>query len=262
MTQILSSEKQGLIFEIRSARIVEETEETRKHVLYTVQVRFLTGNDDMSPSVIERRYTHFFNLYESLYENYPLLIQDIVFPRKVLFGNFENELISNRSMQFEGLLNYIASKSILRSSKAMQVFLQEPELSIAKEYIQEDNYKSAYEVLEKNFKLINKVCLDRSPAVILTLSKLVGVLAKLPIDENNVKWAELAIYRFNGISDSDLLEIYIPLLHTCIDIYLAANKDTGDLENQLRTFEKQGIKGSDKKNLFNAIDSVELRILN
>lgn len=34
------------------------------------------------------------------------------------------------------------------------------------------------------------------------------------------RWAQLALKRYEAVSDSDLLLIYIPLLHTCISIWL------------------------------------------
>ncbi|KAK9878413.1 hypothetical protein WA026_022054 [Henosepilachna vigintioctopunctata] len=132
MTQISGGEKKNLVFEIISARIQEEVNE-RKYVIYNLQVRHLSGNDDLRPSLIERRYSQFLNLYNSLKIEYPELLVSIDFPKKVLLGNFDNDLISTRSIGFETLLKHIAANSLLRNSKSLVIFLQEPEVTQAKE---------------------------------------------------------------------------------------------------------------------------------
>lgn len=153
---VSGNDKQGLVFEIISARISEEAEE-KKHVIYTLQVRFISGNDDLSPSVVERRYTHFLNLYNDLRKEQPQLMANIAFPKKVLIGNFDNELISTRSTGFESLLKHISLESKLRCSNALLKFLQEVELNKAKDLLDKKDHVLAYPVLENNFKLLNKV---------------------------------------------------------------------------------------------------------
>ena len=145
-----------MIFEIISARISEESED-KKYVVYTLQIRYISGSDDLSPSVVERRYTQFLNLFNSLKKEFPSLMANLLFPKKVFTGNFDNELISTRSTGFESLLKHISGESKLRTSKAMQIFLQEPELSRAKKLLDEKSYNEAYEVLESLFRLLNKV---------------------------------------------------------------------------------------------------------
>lgn len=260
MTQILSTEKQGLVFEIISARISEEPED-KKYVIYTLQIRFITGSDDLSPSVIERRYTQFASLYNVLKKGFPSSMTNIVFPKKVLTGNFDNELISARSSGFESLLKHISGESKLRTSKAMQIFLQEPEIMRAKELLDEKNYREAYTILENTFKLVNKVFSDRSHAVILTLCRLVACSAEIPASLYSLKWADLALYRFDGVSDSDILELYVPLLHTCIKIYYSNDKNKDELETQLQNFQRQGVKNIEgRKNLFTAVNEVEEKV--
>lgn len=260
MTQILNPDRQGLVFEIVSARISEESDD-KKYVIYTLQIRYISGNDDLSPSAIERRYTQFFNLYNSLKKDFPTLMANMVFPKKVLTGNFDSKLISTRITAFESVLKHISSESKLRTSKAMQIFLQEPELSRVKELLDEKNYNEAYEILEQSFKLLNKVFLDRSHAVILNLCRLLGCSAEIPGSVHSLKWADLTLYRFDGVSDSDLLELYVPLLHTCVKIYYANDKNTSDLEEQLLNFQRQGVKNIDgRRNILEAVNEVEKKI--
>lgn len=150
------NDKQGLTFEIISAKIADHTEE-KKYVVYTLQVRFISGNDDQCPSAIERRYTHFLNLYNDLKKEQPQLMANVVFPKKVLYGNFENELISSRSTGFESLLKHISQDTRLRNSNAMLNFLMDVELTQAKELIEINKYELVCPLLEGIFKLLNKV---------------------------------------------------------------------------------------------------------
>lgn len=149
-------ESDGLIFEILTGRISEEPED-KKHVMYTLQVRFVSGNDDLTPSVIERRYTQFESLYNSLKKDFPAQMANVVFPKKVLIGNFVNDLISARSTAFESVLKHISHNSKLRTSRAMQIFLQEPELAEAKALFKEQKFAEAVYKMESIFKLLNKV---------------------------------------------------------------------------------------------------------
>lgn len=82
---------------------------------------------------------------------------NITFPKKKLFGNFDNDLITQRSTEFQTFLNYVSSESKLRFSNAMLVFLQENELTKAKSYLELKNYTEAAALLEQNFILLNKV---------------------------------------------------------------------------------------------------------
>lgn len=82
---------------------------------------------------------------------------NIAFPKKVLLGNFDNELISTRSTGFESLLKHISLESKLRSSNSLLRFLQEVELMKAKDLLEKKDHVVAYPILENNFKLLNKV---------------------------------------------------------------------------------------------------------
>ncbi|KAH1024352.1 sorting nexin-20 [Dendroctonus ponderosae] len=259
MTQIMNADKQGLIFEIISARISEKPED-KKYVIYTLQVRFISGNDDLTPSVIERRYTQFETLYTLLRKEFPTMFQDIAFPKKVLTGNFDNELITARSTAFEGILKRISQETKLRTSRAMQLFLQEPELSEAKQLLASHSYAAAYEGFQKIFKLLNKTFSDRSHAVILTLCRIVACCSECPTLEESLKWTKLALYRFDGVSDSDVLELYLPLLNASIKVYEGHKKNTEELSAQIEMFRKQGVRDVEGRELARAVNEVEAKL--
>lgn len=82
---------------------------------------------------------------------------NIVFPKKVLYGNFDNELISTRSTGFELLLKHISQESRLRNSNAMLTFLSDVEMNQAKILLEKKEYEIVFPLFEKTFKLLNKV---------------------------------------------------------------------------------------------------------
>ncbi|XP_050309886.1 sorting nexin-21 [Anthonomus grandis grandis] len=257
MTQILDSNMQGLVLEVISANISDEVPD-KKYVLYTLQIRYISGNDDLTPSVIQRRYTQFQNLYNSLYKEFPAKLGDISFPKKAYTGNFSNELIMERSTAFEQFLKHIASDSQLRTSKAMHLFLQEPELTDAKQQIEVKLYDVASQKLENIFRLLNKVFSDRSHEVLLILCRLVACSAESDTpDPARLKWANLALYRFNGVSDSDLLELYMPLLHSCVKIYNSNNQSAEELTSQLQKLQRKGMRDVEGRTLLIAIQELE-----
>lgn len=74
-----------LKFEIVSSRTVEGFENEKKFVAYMVQARQATESRvlDPDPANVERRYTHFLDLYNGLKKEFPALLSNISFPRKV-----------------------------------------------------------------------------------------------------------------------------------------------------------------------------------
>lgn len=256
-----SGNDEPLLFEITSAHISEATEVEKKHVIYTLQVRHISGTrEDTVPSTVDRRYTNFYNLYNALRTEEPELMSTIAFPRKVLTGNFDNKLISTRSTGFESLLKHISIESKLRTSPSLLNFLQDVELEKAKKYIEEKQFFFAVPLLENNFRLLNKVYTDRSPAVLLALCRLLGCCISLPGSPNALKWADLALHRYEGVSDSDLLELYVPLLQVCIKLWRQHERDTKTIEERLSDLKRQGCKVDENLSLLDAVNKVEEKI--
>lgn len=258
-TIILGNQNQGLAFEIISARISDSNEEKR-HVIYTLQVRYIVSNNDCNPIVIERRYTHFLTLYTALKQAFPLLMNNVSFPKKKLIGNFDNQLISARSTEFESLLKHVSHNSKLKSSEALLTFLQEVEVIEAKQLMEKKYFPLSLHLLENIFKLLNKVYTDRSPAVLLALCRLLACNISIPGSPSSIQWADIALHRYDGVSDSDLLELYVPLLQTCIPIWRESGRNADDLKRRLNDLKRQGIKVNEHLGLMEAVNNVEMRL--
>ncbi|KAL3280555.1 hypothetical protein HHI36_003784 [Cryptolaemus montrouzieri] len=98
---------------------------------------------------------------------------------------------------------------------------------------------------------------DRSPAVLLSLCRLLGCAASAP-NLNCRKWAELALHRYEGVSDSDLLPLYVPIMQICIKQGL--NRE--DLEQRLLNLSKTGFVVNKKYSLLLEVDTLEKKVLN
>lgn len=253
-------EKEPLLFEITAAHISDDSLVEKKHIIYTLQVRHASGKEDSYPSTIERRYTHFYNLHNDLKTEFPQLMTSVCFPKKVLLGNFDNKLISERSTGFESLLKYISNESKLRNSNALLKFLQDIELEKTKAILEQKQYSEAYPLLESNFRLLNKVYTDRYPAVLLSLCRLLICSTMIPGAPDAQKWADLALHRYEGVSDSDLLELYVPLLKTCIKVWSQLDRDVKVLERRVEDLKRQGFKNTEDVDLLTAVDNLEKRL--
>lgn len=185
---------------------------------------------------------------------------EISFPKKKFTGNFDNELISTRSTAFEALLAHIATESKVRMSKPMQTFLQEPELSEAKELFDRQSYALAFDKFQSVYKLLTKIFLDRSQSLLLTLCRIIVCCEECPKLDQAIYWCDLVLYRFDGVSDTDLLELYLPLIHACIKIYEANSKNTEDLNARLFNMRMQGINDNNTRSLLQVLNDVEHKL--
>lgn len=257
---MIGVEKEPLLFEITAAHISDDSVDEKKHIIYILQVRHASGKEDSCPSTIERRYTHFYNLYNDLKAEFPQQMSSIAFPKKVLLGNFDNKLISERSTSFEALLKHISNESKLRNSNSLLRFLQDVELEKIRTILKQKNFSEAYPLLENNFRLLNKVYTDRSPAVLLSLCRLLACSTLIAGSPYAQRWADFALHRYEGVSDSDLLELYVPLLKTCLKFGRQLDRDKDILEKRLEDLKRQGFKVTENIELLDAVEFLEKRL--
>lgn len=77
---------------------------------------------------------------------------------------------------------------------------------------------------------------------------------------NSLKWANLALHRYEGVSDSDLLELYVPLLKTGIQVWDQNDMSKDDLEKRLASIPKQGLIVRHNESLSDAVDRVDQKL--
>lgn len=253
-------------FEIPFAHVMpppneNENATVKKYVAYDLSIRQDSINStDPNPVTIERRYSDFLNLYDALRKDHPQLMLNVAFPKKAFMGNFSSDLIAERSAAFEAFLDHIVASSILREANSFLQFLHGKELTKACRLLDERRNELAVPMLEDCFRLLNKIFLDRSRAVLLLLCRLVAACTTSPVPHPSAeKWAELALRRFDGVSDFDLLTLYIPLLQTCVHLWWQRGRDNAPLQERLKAMESKGIPVKNGKTLSQAIHALDPR---
>ncbi|CRK97396.1 CLUMA_CG010786, isoform A [Clunio marinus] len=257
---------EGLItnFEIQFARILPSDEQgsnLKKYVVYDLTCRQDTSSAaDTNPTTIERRYTDFLRLFDALRKDFPQLLINVVFPKKKIMGNFNSELISERALAFENFLDFVLTIPELRDSISFLSFLQDDDLSKACRLLDERRNEVAVPILENIFQLVNKIYLDKSKPVLLLLCRLVAACTTSPIPHpSSEKWAELALRRFDHVSDVELLVLYIPLLNTCSYLFWQKGRDAKQIQDRLEEMGRKGIKIKDTLTLSQAIHAMDTR---
>ncbi|XP_023298209.2 sorting nexin-21 isoform X4 [Lucilia cuprina] len=252
-----------LRFEILSACIMPpegEDPKVKRYVVYGLTLRLDTiASIDPVPARIQRRYTDFRELYNSLKQLYPKEMLNIEFPNKVLVGNFSSNLIAERGAAFEKLLTHISRNSVLRNTSTFLDFLQNEELTKACQLLDERN-DACIPILENTFILLNKVFMDRSKPVLLLLCRLVAACTITPVPHQSAeKWASLALSRYETLCDIDLLPLYIPLLHTCAHLWWQRGRDQKPITDRLTDMSKKGININNTPTLMQAIHKLDPR---
>jgi len=224
-----------VVFEVVSTRTLSQF--SRKYVAYTVLIKRVPGLD-RSPAVIERRYSEFRNLYSGLKRRHPEVMQDTVFPKKTVLGNFKAEVIMNRSKLFEELLLHVYAVERLRISSDFADFLYNRDIKEAHDHLRRAKYDDALPILENAFFLQEKLLGEKHSSVLSTLCEIV---ASHNAAENIVeaqKFAEVALSRF-GKEESH--ELYIPLLQLSVRLWWTLGKDKKHLERRLQSIKQSGV---------------------
>jgi PX domain len=199
-------------------------------------------------------------LYEAFKKDSPQMIANVAFPKKRIMGNFSSELISERALAFENFLDYAISVPSLRDSEQFLGFLQDDELDKACRLLDERRNEVAVPILENIFQLVNKVYLDKSKPVLLLLCRLVAACTTSPIPHpSSEKYAELALRRFDHVSDVEMLVLYIPLLNTCSYLFWQKGRDAKLIHDRLEEMSRKGIKIKDTLSLSQAIHTMDTR---
>lgn len=226
---------QRVTFEIVSAKTVSQTR--KKFVSYTVLIKRVPGLE-RQPGVLERRYTDFLHLYQSLKKHFPSVLNDFPFPKKALLGNFTAEVITERSVAFQHLLAYIFSISELRQSVEVAEFFYNRELQDAHKMMKVGQFEDASVILENVYFVQEKLLGEDHFSTYYTLCILIACLNAVDNISEAQKYAEIALLYIPKHNKSDLT---IPLLVLSIRLWWAVGKDKRDLEKKVQEMKKNGI---------------------
>ncbi|XP_024603164.1 sorting nexin-20 isoform X3 [Neophocaena asiaeorientalis asiaeorientalis] len=143
-----------LLFEIASARIEEGR--VSKFVMYQIVV-IQTGSFDSNKAILERRYSDFEMLQKKLLKTFREEIEDVVFPKKHLMGNFTPEMISERKLALKEYLGLLYAIRCVRRSREFIDFLTRPELKEAFGCLRAGQYTKALDILVRTVPLQEKL---------------------------------------------------------------------------------------------------------
>lgn len=96
--------------------------------------------------------------------------------------------------------------------------------------------------------------------MLLLLCRLVAACTTSPVPYPTAeRWCELALHRYESVSDADLLVLYVPLLQTCTHLWWQRGRDNTLLNDRLHSMEMRGIRTKGGKTLTQALHAVEPR---
>ncbi|KAM6430404.1 sorting nexin-20 isoform 1-T3 [Liasis olivaceus] len=208
-----------VLFEIPSAKIVEKP--FSKYVKYQIII-IQSGSFDSNVSVIERRYSDFEKLHTSLLKEFYDEMEDLAFPKKILTGNFMDEVIMERKLAFQDYLRFLYSMEFIRSSRMFIDFLTRPELEEAYSCLRGGQYTKALEGLLEAVALQEKLTRHRPILLVPTLCAILVCHKDLENFKSAFEFGERALQRLEKQPGH---RYYIPLLETMISLAYILGKD-------------------------------------
>ncbi|KAE8608045.1 hypothetical protein XENTR_v10011380 [Xenopus tropicalis] len=232
-----SSKPDTLLFEIQSARIAEDF--LSKFVVYQIVI-IRTGSFDENNVFIERRYSDFEKLHRTLLKEFKEEMEDVVFPKKVLIGNFTTDMISKRMLCLKNYLDELYAIKYIRWSKIYIDFFLDPELDEGYSCLRGGQYKKATEIFQQIVCLQEKLIQHCSILIVPPLCALVVCHKDL---EDLQKAYEVGIHALTLVEKHPGHKYYIPLLETLISLAYKLGKDFLSLREKFDIGKSRMMKG-------------------
>ncbi|XP_013911471.1 PREDICTED: sorting nexin-20 [Thamnophis sirtalis] len=181
-----------------------------------------TGSFDSNVSMIERRYSDFEKLHTSLFREFYDEMEDIVFPKKILTGNFLDEVILERKLAFQDYLRILYSMEFIRTSQVFIDFLTRPELEEAYSCLRGGQYTKALQGLLEAIALQEKLTKHRPILLAPTLCAILVCHKDLENFKSAFEFGEKALQRLEKHPGHCY---YLPLLETMISLAYELGRD-------------------------------------
>lgn len=204
---------------------------------YTVLIKRVPGLETQ-PGVLERRYSDFLSLFQTLKKRYPSLLSDFPFPKKSLIRNFTADIITERSVAFQHFLAYSYSIRELRQSLELAEFLYNREIQEAHSMMKLGQFEDSSVLLENVYFVQEKILDVGHFSTYYTLCVLVACLNAVDNVTEAQKYAELAL-SLAAIHEKN--ELTVPLLVLAVRLWWAVGKDKKGLEKRLQEMKASGI---------------------
>lgn len=181
---------------------------------YSVMVLRIDVGIDKDKGSVERSFSDFAVLNKALRKDFPSLLKDVNFPRKVLgqSTNLNPKLIESRRVAFQTFLQTIYSHTEVRQHPAFQEFFHLPDLRKATDHLIGCELDAALPLFLNSLHLQVKLS-DKVQEVIATLAAIVVLF------EGQNQLGDAARYSMAAlklIQDDDFCPYTIPLLGTLV----------------------------------------------
>lgn len=132
-----------------------------------------SGSFDSRRVSVERRYSDFSRFHHKLLQEFNEELEEVVLPRKLLTGNFNPEIISERRLALQDYLAKMYAVRCVRHSPHLSRFFTEPEQRRAHSLLRAGQFQLAVEQLETLLEIEEKLLPWQKPTLTVpTLSAL------------------------------------------------------------------------------------------
>nr|XP_020663219.1 sorting nexin-20 isoform X1 [Pogona vitticeps] len=189
-----------------------------------------TGSFDSNRSVIERRYSDFERLHTNLLKEFYDEMEDVLFPKKSLTGNFTDDIILERKLAFQDYLRLLYSMEYIRTSRIFIDFLVRAELEEGYSCLRGGQYAKALQVFLDVVVLQEKLTKHRPILVVPTLCAILVCHKDLEDARSAYEFGEKALMRLEKHPSH---RYYMPLLETMLSLAYELGKDFVSFQDKI-----------------------------
>ena len=193
-----------------------------------------SGSYDSQRVSIERRYSDFALFHHQLLEQFSEELEEVHFPRKLLSGNFNPEVIAERRLALQDYLAKIYAVRCVRYSCHFPEFFSGQEQRRAHGLLRAGQFKPATEQLRATLTLLEKVAPWQSATL------LVPTLCALAVGHRDLEELEdafsLAHRALPAVRRYGLRQYRAPLLELLVDVGYRLHRPVAQLQEELRLF--------------------------
>ncbi|KAJ0069887.1 hypothetical protein NL108_016049 [Boleophthalmus pectinirostris] len=219
-----------LLFELPSHRVRETV--FSRHVVYEIVI-MRSGSFDSHRVSIERRYSDFAKLHQTLLDEFQEELDEILLPKKLLTGNFNPEQLLERRLALQDYIAKLYAKRCVRYSEHFANFFTHQEMKKAHNLLRAGQFTQSLELLQLVLEIQEKLAPWQSPTFMVpTLAALAVCHRDLEKPEEAYESAHRALpavrrYRLNA------MEYHAPLLQMLVDLGYSLGRPVGQMQEEL-----------------------------
>ncbi|CAL1594767.1 unnamed protein product [Knipowitschia caucasica] len=217
-----------LLFQLPSHR---ETQTVfSRHVVFQVVV-MRSGSFDSHRVSVERRYSDFSKLHQTLLQEFNEELDEISLPPKLLTGNFSEECLLERRRALQNYLSALSANPCVRRCAHFADFFTDPELRKAHSLLRAGQFHSALEMLKLVLQIQEKLAPWQSATfAVHTLAALAVCHRDLDEEEQAYAAADRALLTVRQYGPSQYRG---PLLQLLVDVGFSLGRRVAQLQDEM-----------------------------